>query len=76
MSCLQLEIKRLIKEHSTYGYRRLWALLRYREGMKVLCFLGSTHRVDRHDSHVGRLFGAVHQVGLGRQRLPVHGLEP
>ena len=32
---LAARLKRLIEEHPTYGYRRLWALLRYREGVVV-----------------------------------------
>ncbi len=32
---LVTKLHTLIQEHPTYGYRRLWALLRYREGMRV-----------------------------------------
>jgi len=28
-------IRKLIKDHPTYGYRKLWALLRYGEGLLV-----------------------------------------
>ncbi|GJL57136.1 MAG: insertion element hypothetical protein [Nitrospirales bacterium] len=32
---LVTKLQTLIQEHPTYGYRRLWALLRYREGVRV-----------------------------------------
>ena len=32
---LAARIQRLIEEHPTYGYRRLWALLRHRDGIVV-----------------------------------------
>ena len=32
---LELKLQLLIQEHPTYGYRRLWALLRYHLGIKV-----------------------------------------
>jgi len=32
---LETTLQILIKEHVTYGYRRLWAVLRYRMGIKV-----------------------------------------
>ncbi|MCB9725552.1 MAG: IS3 family transposase [Spirochaetaceae bacterium] len=32
---LAARIHRLIQQHPTYGYRRIWALLRFREGVRV-----------------------------------------
>ena len=32
---LVARIHHLIQHHPTYGYRRIWALLRYREGERV-----------------------------------------
>ena len=32
---LEQKVQLLIQEHPTYGYRRLWALLRFRVGLKV-----------------------------------------
>ena len=32
---LALRLQRLIAEHPTFGYRRLWAVLRNREGVRV-----------------------------------------
>jgi HTH-like domain len=32
---LTARIERLIHEHPTFGYRRLWALLRFREGVRI-----------------------------------------
>ena len=32
---LAARIERLIAEHPTYDYRRLWALLRFRDGVRV-----------------------------------------
>lgn len=32
---LAARIQRLIQQHPTYGYRRIWALLRFREGVRV-----------------------------------------
>jgi putative transposase len=32
---LAARIERLIQEHPTFGYRRLWALLRFREGVRI-----------------------------------------
>lgn len=29
------QLRRLVRQHPTFGYRRLWALLRYREGLRV-----------------------------------------
>ncbi|MDR4461004.1 MAG: IS3 family transposase [Nitrospirales bacterium] len=35
VEALVTNLQTLIEEHPTYGYRRLWALLRYREGVVV-----------------------------------------
>ena len=32
---LVARLRRLVRQHPTFGYRRLWALLRYREGVPV-----------------------------------------
>jgi putative transposase len=32
---LALRLQRLIAEHPTFGYRRLWALLRFHEGLRI-----------------------------------------
>ncbi|WP_376753587.1 IS3 family transposase [Candidatus Nitrospira neomarina] len=32
---LIMQLHALIQEHPTYGYLRLWALLRYREGLAI-----------------------------------------
>jgi putative transposase len=32
---LESKLQMLIQEHPTYGYRRLWAVLRFRLGIKV-----------------------------------------
>ena len=32
---LATRLARLLEEHPTYGYRRLWALLRHRDGVQV-----------------------------------------
>jgi putative transposase len=32
---LAARIRRLIEKHPTFGYRRIWALLRFREGVRV-----------------------------------------
>ena len=32
---LMTRLQELLRQHPTFGYRRLWALLRYREGLQV-----------------------------------------
>jgi putative transposase len=32
---LALRIREVIRAHPTFGYRRIWALLRFREGVEV-----------------------------------------
>jgi putative transposase len=32
---LALRLQRLIAQHPTFGYRRLWALLRFHEGLPI-----------------------------------------
>jgi hypothetical protein len=32
---LAARLQRLIAQHPTFGYRRLWALLRFHEGLRV-----------------------------------------
>ena len=32
---LESRIHELIKEHPTFGYRRVWALLRFRDGLQI-----------------------------------------
>ena len=32
---LAVRIQQLIERHPTFGYRRLWALLRFRQGIRV-----------------------------------------
>jgi hypothetical protein len=32
---LAARVRRLIQAHPTFGYRRIWAMLRFREGVRV-----------------------------------------
>jgi hypothetical protein len=79
---LTARLQELLTQHPTFGYRRLWALLRYREGLvvnrKVVYRILQAQGVARSSTrlHAAAAGARVAEPGQRQQSTLGHGRDP